>query len=278
MTADSIHISLSAETIFHVGSFAITNSMFTSTIVSAILIVFAMMVNRSLKTTDRPTGLQNFAEWVIEALFTLVHSITHDLKKTNRFFPLIATFLLFILLNNWFGLLPGVGTILKTEESKPVETIVHAAEETRAVEETAEHGEQAEHKPAPPLFRAGTADLNTTLALALISIIATQLFGIQAQQLGYFKKFLNFSSPIMFFVGILELISEFAKIISFAFRLFGNIFAGEVLLVVIAALLPLGVPLPFYGLELFVGFIQALVFSMLSLVFFNMATISHDEH
>ncbi|NCN83061.1 MAG: F0F1 ATP synthase subunit A [Candidatus Pacebacteria bacterium] len=260
MTADSIHISLSAETIFHVGNFAITNSMFTTSVVSFLMILIAVLANRQLKATDRPTGLQNFVEWVIEALFTLVHSITQDLKKTNRFFPLIATFFLFILLNNWFGLLPGVGSILKSK-----------ATDEHAIEEVAQ-------EPAPPLFRAGTADLNTTLALALISILATQLFGMQSQKLSYFKKFLNFSSPIMFFVGILELISEFAKIISFAFRLFGNIFAGEVLLVVIAALLPLGVPLPFYGLELFVGFIQALVFSMLSLVFFNMATISHDEH
>lgn len=265
MTADSIHISLSAETIFHVGNFAITNSMFTTSVVSFLMILIAVLANRQLKATDRPTGLQNFVEWVIEALFTLVHSITHDLKKTNRFFPLIATFFLFILLNNWFELLPGVGTILISETTESVEVLR---------DEMAEQ----EHEPAPPLFRAGTADLNTTLALALISILATQLFGMQSQKLSYFKKFLNFSSPIMFFVGILELISEFAKIISFAFRLFGNIFAGEVLLVVIAALLPLGVPLPFYGLELFVGFIQALVFSMLSLVFFNMATISHDEH
>jgi len=251
MVADAIHISLSAETIFHVGSFAITNSMFTSSLVSLLLIGLALVANRKLTDTDRPTGLQNFMEWVVEALFSLVHSITRDVRKTNRFFPLIATFFLFILLNNWFGLLPGVGTILKTEPTPA---------------------------PALPLFRAGTADLNTTLALAIISILATQLFGVRAQKLSYFKKFINFSSPIMFFVGILELISEFAKVISFAFRLFGNIFAGEVLLVVIAALLPLGVPLPFYGLEIFVGFIQALVFSMLSLVFFNMATISHEEH
>ncbi|MDA1079449.1 MAG: F0F1 ATP synthase subunit A [bacterium] len=297
MSADSIHISLSAETIFHVGGVAITNSMFTTSIVSALLILFAVVVNRSLTTTNRPTGIQNFAEWIIEALFTLVHSITHDLKKTYRFFPLIATFFLFILLNNWFGLLPGVGTIVVNEKSEHETTNIsdtamipdtaHVEEElvvnshgepVVSTEKTGQVVAKETHKPAPPLFRAGTADLNTTLALAVISIIATQLFGIQAQQLGYFKKFLNFSSPIMFFVGILELVSEVAKMISFAFRLFGNIFAGEVLLVVIAALVPLVVPLPFYGLELFVGFIQALVFSMLSLVFFNMATISHDEH
>jgi F-type H+-transporting ATPase subunit a len=105
-----------------------------------------------------------------------------------------------------------------------------------------------------------------------------QFYGVQFLHLAYFAKYFNFSSPIMFFVGILELISEFAKIISFAFRLFGNVFAGEVLISVIMYLAGLGVPIPFYGLEVFVGFVQALVFSMLSLVFFNMATQGHSEH
>ncbi|NCN06220.1 MAG: F0F1 ATP synthase subunit A [Candidatus Pacebacteria bacterium] len=274
MVADNIHISLSAETIFYIGGIAITNSMFTTSVVSLLLLLIAVIANRKIAPTSRPTGLQNVMEWVVEALFNLVHSITHDLKKTHRFFPLVATFFLFILLNNWFGLLPGVGTILKSEKQHEVVTAakpeLDSHDQPIALEEKLES--------AVPLFRAGTADLNTTLALAVISILATQLYGAHALKLSYFKKFFDFSTPIMFFVGILELISEFAKTISFAFRLFGNIFAGEVLLVVIAALLPLGVPLPFYGLELFVGFIQALVFSMLSLVFFNMATMSHEEH
>ncbi len=119
------------------------------------------------------------------------------------------------------------------------------------------------------------------MALAIISVFATQVFGVMNLKLSYFKKFINFSSPINFAVGILELISEFAKIISFAFRLFGNIFAGEVLLAVISFIggtYLFFAPMPFYGLELFVGLIQALVFAMLSLVFFNMATQSHDNH
>ncbi len=105
----------------------------------------------------------------------------------------------------------------------------------------------------------------------------TQFVGLRFAGLGYFTKFFNFSSPLMFFVGILEIISELAKIISFAFRLFGNIFAGEVLLAVISFLVPLLVPAPFYGMEIFVGFIQALVFAMLTLVFFNMAA-QHHKH
>ncbi len=235
---------------------------------------------------------------------------------------------MFILVNNWFGLLPGVGTIYKYVSEEPaqaethqqsglIDQLVPAAQasvtETAHAEETvaAEHVEPAvvhettdatmelesglaapatethdtsaassEHAGPKkvPLFRAATADLNTTIALAIISVIATQIIGVQFLGFSYFKKYVNFSSPIMFFVGALELVLELAKIMSFAFRLFGNIFAGEVLLVVIAFLLPVVAPMPFYGLELFVGFVQALVFAMLSLVFFNMATIGHEEH
>ncbi|MFZ5376862.1 MAG: F0F1 ATP synthase subunit A [Patescibacteria group bacterium] len=141
-----------------------------------------------------------------------------------------------------------------------------------------EHSGESSHQVFVPLFRAGTADLNTTIALAIISIALTQVIGFKYLGLSYLKKYINFSSPIMFFVGVLELISEFAKIISFAFRLFGNIFAGEVLLAVITFLVPIIAPMPFYGLEIFVGFIQAFVFSLLSLVFFKMAADSHEEH
>jgi F-type H+-transporting ATPase subunit a len=129
-----------------------------------------------------------------------------------------------------------------------------------------------------PYFRAGTADLNTTLALGTISMVLVQIFGVMHLGVGYLKKFINFAGPIDFFVGILELVGDFSKIISFAFRLFGNIFAGEVLLVVITSLTKVVAPMPFYGLELFVGFIQALVFSMLSVVLYNMATLGHGDH
>lgn len=300
MATTGLHISISAEPIAHVGGLSITNSMFTSLIVSAILIIFAVLVRSKLSNTSKPTGLQNLAEWIIESLHGLIYSTTGDLKKTRLFLPFIASFFLFIILNNWIGLLPGVGTITVNKSGEvPVEifqetessgltnnqttSVVYANEEV--VEEDLGEGLVAEapaaqtHAPAKvPVLRPGSADLNTTIALALISVLLTQVFGLKFQSVGYLKKFINFSSPIMFFVGILELISEFAKIISFAFRLFGNIFAGEVLLVVLGALIPVVIPMPFYGLELFVGFIQALVFSMLSLVFFNMATESHDNH
>lgn len=301
MAVSGPHISIAAEKLVTIGGLNITNSIFTSLIVSTLLISFAVIVHLKLKNTNKPTGLQNFAEMIIESLHAFIHGITGDLKKTRLFFPVISTFFLFILLNNWIGLLPGVGTIrLMVDETAEVEsqsslvTTVNASEQvvvtdtditvenTSAIETNGgEHEEVAKESHGPvavPILRPGSADLNTTLALALLSVFLTQVFGFYHLKFSYFKKFINFSSPIMFFVGILELISEFAKIISFAFRLFGNIFAGEVLLVVISFLIPIIVPMPFYGLELFVGFIQALVFSMLSLVFFNMATHGHDEH
>lgn len=284
MAASELHISISAEKLFSVGNLVITNSMFTSMIVSAILIAFALVVNSQLKKTDKPTGLQNFAEFIIEALQGLVQSVTGDLKKTRLFLPVISTFFLWILLNNWLGLVPGVGTISAVQNAEPqaeIQEVEEISGDSFLVGTTyAAEAEATDNHPKTklvPVLRPGTADLNTTLALAILSIFFTQIYGIKYLKLGYFKKFFNFSNPIMTFVGFLELISEFAKIISFAFRLFGNIFAGEVLLVVMAFLLPLIVPMPFYGLELFVGFIQALVFAMLSLVFFNMATQSHDE-
>lgn len=315
MAAGSPHISISAEHLFSIGGLNFTNSMVTSLIVSGLLIAFALWVRSSLKNTDRPTGVQNVAEWIIEGLTSMVHAVTGDKKKTDTFFPLIATFFLFILVNNWFGLLPGVGTVgcrhAKGEvctglelsmisAPNPVPT-AYAAEldvEADAHNEDAlpttgaevhqegsaqvsdDHAEDVDsHKEIfVPYLRAGTADLNMTLALGMLSVGAVQFFGFKFLNLSYLSKFFNFSSPIHFFVGILELISEFSKILSFAFRLFGNVFAGEVLLTVISFIAAIIAPMPFYGLEIFVGFIQALVFSMLSVVLFNMATASHDEH
>jgi len=281
----SLHISISAETIFYFLGIPISNSMFTSVVISCLLLAFGVFVKKTFNSKDikgRPHGLQNFIEAIIEALYNFVYSITHSHEKTKTFFPFFASFFFFIIFNNWFGLLPGVGSIGITSEPrlrqgfggqafvKQVEASEISNEET--------HLTPVEHKKFIPIFRAGTADLNTTLALAIITFFLIQFFGIKYLHLSYFKKFINFSSPIMFFVGILETVSEFAKIISFTFRLFGNIFAGEVLLAVIAFLVPVIVPMPFYGLEIFVGFIQALVFSMLSLVFYNMATSEHEEH
>ena len=310
MGGQSLHVSISAETIFRIFGLEISNSIFTSVIVSTFLIVFAILFNKyKFKITNNPGSLQNFVEMIVEALYNFVYSITENTKKTMLFFPVIATFFIFIILNNYVGLLPGVGSIMVKKASetavnlqKRFPALVNASQETSAqetsvvaleeqsVEQTAAaeavsetHQEQAEgetesHGSAKaPLLRAATADLNTTLALAIISVFLTQFYGVAHLGISYFKKFIDFSNPINFFVGILETVLEFAKIVSFAFRLFGNIFAGEVLLIVMTYLVAVLAPAPFYALELFVGFIQALVFSMLSLIFFNLATKGHHE-
>jgi len=243
-----MHISLAAEPLFHLYGFTVTNSLLASFITSILLIIIAVLV--SSKLNKKPGRFQTIVEVIFIFIIDLAESVGG--KKARDFVPLVLTFFLFILLSNWLGLPPGFGSIGFNEIEEGHTTFV-------------------------PLLRGATADLNTTLALALISVFAIQYYGVAKLKLGYFKRFLNFSNPINFFVGILELISDVAKVISFSFRLFGNIFAGEVLLAVITSLVPIIAPLPFFGLEIFVGLIQALVFSMLTLVFIQLATIEHGE-
>lgn len=247
-----MNISLAAEPIFNLGSFRVTNAVFTSWLVSLLLIALAFVSTRSLALI--PGKLQNVVEVFVGAFHDLVESVAKE--KTLMFFPLIATFFFFILFSNWLGLLPGFGSIGIYENI-------------------------GGHKTLVPFFRAATSDLNTTMALALIAVVSIQFFGIKEiglkAHLG--KFFINpLKKPIEAFVGILEFVLEFAKILSFAFRLFGNIFAGEVLLTVITFLIPVIAPLPFLGLEVFVGFIQALVFALLTLVFVQIATTSHAHN
>jgi F-type H+-transporting ATPase subunit a len=249
MAESSIHISLKAEPIFHVGGFAVTNSLLLSFIILVLLGGMAIIGRKKLSLV--PGIFQNIFEVVIEGLLSLMDSVFQDRHKSEKYLPLIATIFLFVLFSNWFGLLPGVGSIII-------------------------HGEGGH--AATPLFRAPSADLNFTLALAVSAVIAVNVLGAAA--IGVFprlKTFFNFSNPIAFFIGIIELVSEFARMISFSFRLFGNIFAGEVLLTIVGFLAPYVVPLPFLFLEVFVGFVQALIFSMLSIVFIAIATVDHHE-
>jgi F-type H+-transporting ATPase subunit a len=237
------HISIAAEKIGSVFGFPITNSLLATWVVMALLIVFSIAATR--KMTLVPGCIQSIAEFVVGGLYDFFTSVVG--KHIKQFFPIIASFFIFIITANWFGLLPGVGTVGFYE-----------------------HGEFV------PILRGATADLNTTLALAVISIVVIQYFGFKTVGFHYSNRFFNFKNPIYFFLGILEIVSELSKVISFAFRLFGNIFAGEVLLTVMAFLIPFIAPLPFMALELFVGFIQALVFSMLTAAFLNVA-VSHGE-
>ncbi len=247
-----MNISLAAEPIFHIKSFPVTNTLLMSWCIMAFLFVIVAVTRKKLKTV--PAGLQNIVELGMEKLLNFMESVTGDRREAKKFFPLIATIFIFVILSNWLEIVPGLGTIGIWEEH---------------------HGEQI----LIPFIRSASADLNVTLAIAIISVFSIQIFGIMA--LGVFKyagKFISFKGPIEFFVGILELVSEVAKMISFSFRLFGNIFAGEVLLTIVLFLAPYLVPLPFLFLEIFVGFIQALVFSMLTLVFLKVATTGHEEH
>lgn len=239
-------ISLAAEKVGSVLGFPITNSLIASWLVVGLLIVLGGLVRRRVQLV--PRGLQNAVEAVMEFLLNLADQVTGDRRQTERFFPLVATIFLFIVTANWFGLLPVVGPIGVS-------------------------GEHGGHPTLIPLLRSANADLNTTLALAVIAVISLQIFGIATLGFAmYAGKFFNFKNPIMFAVGILELFGEVAKMISFSFRLFGNIFAGEVLLVVVGSLVAYVAPVPFYALELFIGFIQALVFATLTLVFLKIAT------
>lgn len=289
-----LEISLAAETITHIGSFPITNSLALTWLVMALLFGISIAASTSLKLV--PSYGQSILESVIEGLYNFFESVVgHHVKAL---FPLIASFFIFILVSNWIGLLPGVGTIgffhTRTSAELVAEKQLVASQETGgnsgsevatgelqqgvvATEKTEPSTENEKVEPKfTPLFRGPTADLNTTIALALIAFMAIQYFGFKTLGFKYGSRFVNLKNPIMFFVGFLEIISDISKVISFAFRLFGNIFAGEVLLAVMAFLMPFIAPMPFLMLELFVGFIQALVFSTLTAVFVNVA-IAHEE-
>jgi F-type H+-transporting ATPase subunit a len=246
---------LASETIAYIGSFEIRNTLIMAWLAMAVIVIVALLVRRT-KYKEIPGRFQVFVELVIGGLFDFFDSVIGDRKQTRLFFPLIATIFLFLMLANWMGILPGVGSI-------------------------SIWGMHAGHEMKLPIFRSMNADVNMTLAIAVVSVVMTQVFGMAVLGiLPYAGKFFvaPWRDPIGSFVGVLEMIAEMAKIVSFTFRLFGNIFAGEVLLTVIAFLLPYVAPIPFLGLELFVGFIQALVFALLTAVFLKMAATGHGGH
>jgi F-type H+-transporting ATPase subunit a len=260
---------LFAEPIFHFGGFTVTNSILNSWIVVVLIMVIGLLVRR--KITMVPRGLQNVLEAIIEAFLGIFDSVTGSRGKSLKFFPFVFSFFIFILFSNWMGLLPGVGSL--------GQIALHDG-----------------HKVFIPYFRGGTADLNTTLALAIIGVVASHIFGVMAIGLWkYFNKFININAfleipgkirkdwtviivnPITAFVGLVEIIGEIAKVASLSFRLFGNIFAGEVLLASMAAMLAFGLPIPFMFLEVIVGLIQALIFAMLILAYLTMSTSEHEH-
>lgn len=249
---------LFAEPLGHIGSLTVTNSLLASWIAVFVLVMFLLSVGKRVRKV--PRGVQNIFEIILEKALELADSVTGSRKKSEKFLPISLALFLFIFVNNWMGLLPGMGTIGFNE---------------------VEDG----HKLFIPLFRGGTADINTTLALALFAVIASHVAGVlTVGAWNYFNKFVNIKllleipgkirkdftivlvNPIKIFVGLVEIISEFAKMASLTFRLFGNIFAGEVLLASMMALFAYILPLPFMFLEMIVGIIQALIFSILAMV------------
>jgi len=262
-------ITLAAEPISEIGGFNITNSVLNTWLVVFIVITLSLVIRAKLKI--KPKGLQNIFEMVIEGGLNLCDSVTNSRHKSEKIFPFVFALFLFILVNNWMGMLPGIGSIGFMETT-------------------------GAHSVFVPFFRGGTADLNTTLALALIVVLGANIFGIISTGLWkYFNKYINLKTlaqipkkifkdptviivnPIKFFVGLIELIGEVAKIASLSFRLFGNIFAGEVLLSSMAVIFAFGLPIPFMFLEIIVGVIQALIFAMLTLVYYTIATSDHEE-
>jgi F-type H+-transporting ATPase subunit a len=232
-----IQISMAPEPIFRIAGFAITNSMMTTLLVMAFLTVLAYVGTRRMSLVPN-SRVQNLLEWVVEFLLSLSEN-TAGKKVGRKVFPLIATLFIFILAANWAGLLPGFGSIYLVE-----------------------HG--GEHVP---LFRAANSDMNTTAAMALISITVVQFVGFTINGTKRYLK--ELTTPI--FLTPIHLIGELSHIISLTARLFGNVFGGEVLMVVMYTLVPYVLPAVFLGLEAFFGFIQALIFTVLTTVYITLA-------
>ncbi len=269
-------IKIAPDIIFHIGGFQVTNTLLATwiTIVALIAVFFFGTRRRELI----PSGLQNFLEWAVELLMGLVVGVSGH-EKGRRFFPLVATFFLFIFTCNALDIIPGVDTVGAIDThaiaaaggSQPLLGFLLVGNISNAI---------------IPWIRPATTDLNLTLAMALVSVVVTQGFGFFYLGAGdQLSKYLNFKALINnfpmgivdFFVGLLEIVSELGRIISFSFRLFGNIFAGSTLLAVFSFLLPVVTGLIFIPFELFVAFIQAFVFAILTLVFLEVGTTGHSH-
>jgi F-type H+-transporting ATPase subunit a len=260
---------LPAEAVFSIFGFPITNSIIGAWITMIFLVGFSFVVTRRMRLV--PGRLQSAFEFLLGWLYDLCHRVAGE-ENGRRFFPLVATIFLFVAFNAWLSLVPGFGSI----------------------EATTADGHHVH------LLRGANTDINMPLALALVSFIFVEYFGLKSLGLGYMKKFLNlgqffsglihmgrgrlraglsgvFTGFINIFVGFLEALSELIRIVSFTFRLFGNMTAGEILLLIAAFLIPWVFALPFYGLELLVGFVQALTFAGLTLVFLTLAVAHQGE-
>ncbi|MBI2853205.1 MAG: F0F1 ATP synthase subunit A [Chloroflexi bacterium] len=262
------HPELPAEVIFHLLGFPVTNSIIAAWITVIFLVAFSFLATRRLELV--PGRRQAIVELVLEGLLNFCNSVAGE-KNGRRFFPIVATIFLFVAFNAWLSLLPGYGSILVIT------------------------GEHEVH-----LLRGANTDINTPLGVAIISFVFIEFMGLSSLGIRYLGKFIAvgsllnsikllftghvkaavsglFTGLINIFVGLLEGLSEFIRIISFTLRLFGNMTAGEILLLVAMFLIPWVFALPFYGLELLVGLIQAFIFASLTLVFMTVAVAAHGH-
>jgi F-type H+-transporting ATPase subunit a len=237
-------VSFAAEPIFKLGFFNVTNAFLDTLLVDSLLIGIMVAINKKISLI--PGKIQNLIEMAIEALYDITESVAAE--RAPKIFPYLMSFFLFILLANWSGLIPGISAIGLKEGHNII-----------------------------PFLRPATSDLNTTLALALISLIATHIMSIKTTGIkDYIGRFVSLN-PINLYVGVLELVGEFTKIVSLSFRLFGNIFAGEIVLGTVGTIFAFIFPLPFLMLEVVVGLVQALVFSMLTMAFMAVLTTPHHH-
>ncbi len=268
LTVPKPHLQLPAEVVFHLFGFPITNTILATWLSIIVLVGIAYAVTHRIRLI--PSRLQSLLEFAIEWMLNLCKDVAGE-KNGRRFFPIVTTIFLFVLMNAWLSLLPGFGSIFVTgAEGEPVH-----------------------------LLRGANTDINMPLALALISFVVVEYFGLRSRGFRYLGKFINvgqffrslgqlfrgklkaglsglFTGAIDIFVGMLEALSEFVRIISFTFRLFGNMTGGEILILMMLFLAPWVLAIPFYGLELLIGFVQALIFGGLTLVFATIAVTPHE--
>jgi F-type H+-transporting ATPase subunit a len=283
------HIQVAPERLSHnplftlpvIGEFYLTNTLVAMLIVDLILIVIALMVRNAIRSgTLVPKGIAGAMEALLETLYNLTESTAG--KHTRKIFPLFATIVLFVLIANWMELIPGVDSIGVLEHYDHGYPIQLLAPGIAALVQGEAHGENF---MVIPYVRVLSTDLNFTLALALISVVMTQVIGFRTQGFRFLNRYFNtttlFSKPgfgaIDLGVSILEFISELSKLLSFSFRLFGNIFAGAVLLFLVGSLIPVFAQSMVLLFEFFIGIIQAFVFGMLTLVFMTQATVGHGD-
>ena len=242
MAENGIHISLAAEQVGTFLGLPVTNTLLMSLVVFALLGILAFFVRKNLALV--PGRLQTLIETLFTGILDYMTETLEDEKLARKLFPLILTIFLFIFTANLIEFTPGVGSI----------------------------GFYHPDGEFSPLLRSMNTDLNTTLALTVISFFVIEFAGVAALgALRYGQKFVNVSSVLGFMVGIIELFSEVARLISFSFRLFGNIFAGEVMILVIQHFVPMVLPVPIMAFEVFVGFMQAAIFALLTLFFVKIA-------